>query len=52
MLDTLFTIGQAASALLLLYGAFLTLMPARKVRATDPMLEEESFLLRHLQNDV
>ena len=52
MIDIFFTIGQAASAMLLLYGAFLTLMPARKARGTTPMPEEEAFLLRHLQNDA
>ena len=30
ILDYLFIIGQAASALLLFYGAFLVLMPARR----------------------
>ena len=45
MLDIFFTVGQAASALLLLYGAFLTLMPARKARGTSPMLEGKRFLL-------
>jgi hypothetical protein len=52
MLDILFTTGQAASALLLLYGAFLTLIPARRARGANPMPEEKTFLLRHLQNDA
>jgi hypothetical protein len=30
MFDTLFIIGQAASALLFVYGGFLVLMPERK----------------------
>ena len=29
MVDFLFTLGQAASALFLIYGGFLVLMPAR-----------------------
>jgi len=32
MLDTLFTIGQAASALLLIYGAVLVLLPGSPAR--------------------
>lgn len=52
MLDILFTTGQAVSAMLLLYGAFLTLMPTRKTRAIHPMLEDEMVFLRHLQNDA
>ena len=38
MLDFLFTLGQAASALLLIYGAYLVVVPARKSSA-DPVLE-------------
>lgn len=34
MLDLIFTIGQTASALLLLYGALLTLMPAKQEHST------------------
>ena len=30
MLDFLFILGQAASAMLLIYGGFLALMPAKK----------------------
>ena len=30
MLDTIFTIGQAACALLIIYGAYLVFVPARK----------------------
>ena len=33
MLDFLFLLGQAASAMLLIYGGFLVLVPARKARA-------------------
>jgi hypothetical protein len=36
MLEFLFTIGQAAAALLLVYGAFLVLTPARQPPAFDP----------------
>jgi len=37
-LDLLLTIGQAACALLLVYGAFLVLLP-RKAAAPEPKLE-------------
>lgn len=40
MVDYLFTLGQAASVLFLLYGAYLVLVPARKAQATDPKLDE------------
>jgi len=33
MLDFLFILGQAASVMLLIYGGFLVLTPARKARA-------------------
>jgi hypothetical protein len=52
MFDTLFTIGQAASALLLLYGAVLVLTPARKAPAPNPMLEDELLLLGRIYNDA
>ena len=45
MLDFLFTLGQAASALLLIYGAVLVVLPQRK-SASDPMLEGR-LLLKH-----
>lgn len=32
MVDFLFTLGQIASALLLVYGGMLVLMPAKKAR--------------------
>jgi len=38
MLDLLFTVGQAASALLLIYGAALVLLPRTPVR--EPAREE------------
>lgn len=47
MLDTLFTIGQAASALLIVYGGYLALMPARQARR-----EEEVLLLKHMHSDA
>ena len=50
MFDILLITGQTASALLLLYGAFLTLMSAREARAANPMLEDKMFLLGRLQN--
>jgi hypothetical protein len=40
MLDFLFTLGQAASVMLLLYGGFLVLMPARKAAVTNAKLDE------------
>jgi hypothetical protein len=39
MLDFLFILGQAASVMLLIYGGFLVLVPARKVR-TDAKLDD------------
>ena len=35
MLELFVTAGQAASALLLLYGAFLVIVPARKASAAE-----------------
>jgi len=52
ILDYLFTTGQAACALLLLYGGFLVLMPARKAPALEPKLEDELLLLKHIHNDA
>ena len=52
MLDILFTIGQAASALFLAYGWFLVLMPARNAARPNPMLEDEFLLRRHILTDV
>ena len=40
MLDLLFTLGQAASVMLLIYGGFLVLMPARTAPATNAKLDE------------
>ena len=40
MVDYLFILGQAASVLLLLYGGFLVLMPARKAAAGNAKLDE------------
>ena len=45
MLDVLFTVGQAASALLLIYGAVLVLLPQRKP-SPQPMLEAQ-LALKH-----
>lgn len=41
MLDTIFTIGQAASSLLIIYGACLVLMPARTPEARIAAEKEE-----------
>jgi hypothetical protein len=48
MFDTLFTLGQTASALLLVYGGLLVLLPARRT----PEAQQPAFVLRHLQNDA
>lgn len=49
MLDTIFIIGQAVSALLIAYGGFLVLMPAR---AQPDLASEERFLPHtHLLTD-
>jgi len=47
ILDYLFITGQAASALLLLYGAFLVLMPARKRSAQVLTPSDEMVLARY-----
>ena len=52
MLDFLITLGQAASALLLLYGGFLVLVPQGKAPKLNPELEDELILLRHLHLDA
>ena len=40
MVDYLFILGQAASVLLLLYGGFLVMMPARKAPAAKAKVDE------------
>ena len=45
MLDLLFAVGQAASALILIYGAVLVLLPQRK-SSPEPMREAE-LALKH-----
>jgi hypothetical protein len=52
MLDILFTLGEAASALFLAYGCLLVLMPARKAAKPNPRLEDEFLLRRHILTDV
>ena len=44
MLDLLFILGQAASAMLLIYGGFLALMPAKKAASTKRGVDEMSML--------
>jgi hypothetical protein len=48
MLEFMFTIGQAASTMLLVYGAVLVLTPAGKAPARD----EQPLLLGHLHSDA
>lgn len=48
VLDMLFAAGQAASVLLLLYGAWLSIAPPRRTRKA---LDEEALLMRHLQSE-
>ena len=45
MIDFLFTLGQAVSALLVIYGAVLVLLPQRK-SSPQPMLEAD-LALKH-----
>jgi hypothetical protein len=52
MLDLIFTIGQAGCALLLVYGAFLVLMPARKAAAPSAALQDQMTLHEHVLYDV
>jgi hypothetical protein len=52
MLELIFTIGQAGCALLLLYGAYLVLKPARKASAPNPALEEQRVPREHMLYDV
>jgi len=46
MLDTIFTIGQAACALLIIYGAYLVVLPARSPEARVAAEKEELALLK------
>ena len=55
MIDFLFTIGQVAAAMLMLYGGMLCLgavMSPRKSANLAPALEDQMLLFRHLQNDA
>jgi hypothetical protein len=52
LLEILVTIAQAGSALFLAYGCFLVLMPARKAAKSNPSLEDEFLLRRHILTDV
>ena len=46
ILDYLLITGQAASAMLLLYGAFLVLIPARKQAAPAALPKHEMVLAK------
>lgn len=48
VIGLLFTLGQSASALLLLYGAWLVMAPALKTRVA---MDDEALLLRHLHSE-
>ena len=52
MLELIFTLGQAGCALLILYGACLVLIPARKASAPHPALEELIAPRAHMLYDV
>ena len=56
MIDFLFLIGQAAAAMLVLYGGMLVIgavMPRqRKSTNLAAALEDEMQVLRHLQHDA
>jgi hypothetical protein len=56
MLDLLFSLGQALSAVLLLYGGFLAatqfLSAERKAPVLNPQLEDELLLLKHIHTDA
>jgi hypothetical protein len=53
MFDFIFAIGQAAAAMLLIYGGVLTVMPLqRKSRSLTPEQQDEYLLFKHLQNDA
>lgn len=54
MLDFLFAMGQAVSAMLILYGGYLVLLSGtrRKAPVLDAALEDELLLLKHIHNDA
>lgn len=52
MLELIFTLGQAGCTLLLLYGACLVLIPARKAGAPNPALEQQIAPREHMLYDV
>jgi hypothetical protein len=52
MLDLLFSLGQAASALLLVYGCFLALTASRRAPVLNAELEEQLIVLKHIHNDA
>jgi hypothetical protein len=56
MLDFLFSLGQAASALVIVYGGYLTIrqcLPIKENTAvTTPALQDEPILLKHIHTDA
>ena len=56
MIDFLFSLGQVASALVLLYGGYHVIRAVtplqHKAGKLSPLLEDETLLLRHLRSDI
>jgi hypothetical protein len=52
MLDFLFSLGQAASALLLVYGGLLVLIASRRAQVLNAEREDPLIVLRHIHNDA
>jgi hypothetical protein len=52
MLDILFSLGQAASALVLVYGGFLVLTASRKASVPKSGHEHELLVLKQIHNDA
>ena len=56
MLDFLFSLGQAASALVIAYGGYLTIGQALPMKENTPVLtpalEDELMLLKHIHTDA
>ncbi len=44
MFDLIFSIGQAAAVLVVIYGGYLILVPSREARRREPATEDVVFL--------